>query len=43
VSSGGSFHGFSRMPPSKLTCMMLRSIEKGFSAVESTGIPCFFA
>ena len=43
VSIGGSFHGSSRMPPSKLTCMMLRSIENGFSTVERTGIPFSFA
>ena len=38
MSAGGSFHGSSRMPPSKLMCSRLRSIEYGFLAVASTGI-----
>ena len=43
MSFGGSFHGSSRMPPSKERCSRLRSMEYGFSAVAVIGILCFFA
>ena len=41
--SGGSFHGSSRIPPSKLMCSRFRSLEYGFAAVTGVGMPCFFA
>jgi len=41
--SGGSDHGSSRIPPSKLMCSRFRSLEYGFAAVTGVGMPCFFA
>jgi hypothetical protein len=43
MSSGGSDHGSSRIPPSKLMCRRFRSLEYGFAAVTGVGMPCFFA
>ena len=38
ISSSGSRHGSSKIPPSKLRCMRLRSQLYGFSGLASTGI-----
>ena len=41
--SGGSFHGSSRIPPSKLMWSRFRSLEYGLAAVTGVGMPRFFA